>query len=117
MKYRKFGKHDLTTSEIGYGAWAIGGSWGAQNDGDSLAALNRALDLGVNQDIKSRVTYSVITKRLNPEAMGDFVLRELDRVGLGHNTSTPPAIDLLVHSADGVLRKARNLGVGCPASG
>ncbi len=46
MKYRKFGKHDLTTSEIGYGAWAIGGSWGDQDDGDSLAALNRALDLG-----------------------------------------------------------------------
>ena len=46
MKYRKFGQHDLTTSEIGYGAWAIGGSWGDQKDNDSLAALNRALDLG-----------------------------------------------------------------------
>jgi MSHA biogenesis protein MshM len=71
------------------------------------------LDLGVNQDIKSRVTYSVITKRLGPDAMRDFILRELDRVGLGHNTFTPPAIDLVVRSADGVLRKARNLGVGC----
>ena len=76
--------------------------------------LLAALDLGVNQDIKSRVTYSVITKRLNPDAMRDFLLRELDRVGLGHNTFTPPAIDLVVRSADGVLRKARNLGVGCP---
>ena len=75
--------------------------------------LLAALDLGVNQDIKSRVTYSVITKRLNPDAMRDFLLRELDRVGLGHNTFTPPAIDLVVRSADGVLRKARNLGVGC----
>ena len=46
MKYRKFGKHDVTTSEIGFGAWAIGGSWGAQEDSDSLGALNRALDLG-----------------------------------------------------------------------
>lgn len=46
MKYRTFGKHDLTTSEIGYGAWAIGGSWGEQKDDESLAALNRALDLG-----------------------------------------------------------------------
>ena len=75
--------------------------------------LLAALDLGVNQDIKSRVTYSVITKRLNPDAMRDFLLRELDRVGLGHNTVTPPALDLLVRSADGVLRKARNLCVGC----
>jgi hypothetical protein len=34
-------------------------------------------------------------------------------VGLGHNTFTQPAIDLVVRSADGVLRKARNLCVAC----
>jgi type II secretory pathway predicted ATPase ExeA len=71
------------------------------------------LDLAVNHDIKSRVTYSVITKRLNPDDMRAFLLRELDRVGLGHNTFTQPAIDLVVRSADGVLRKARNLSLGC----
>ena len=71
------------------------------------------LDLGVNQDIKSRVTYSVITKRLGPDGMRDFILRELDRVGLGHNPFPRPAVDLIVRSADGVLRKARNLCVGC----
>jgi len=76
-------------------------------------SLLAALDLGVNQDIKSRVTYSVITKRLGPEAMSDFLLRELDRVGLGHNTFSQPAVDLIVRAADGVLRKARNLCVGC----
>jgi len=75
--------------------------------------LLAALDLGVNQDIKSRVTYSVITKRLGPDAMRDFLLRELDRAGLGHNTFTQAAVELIVRSADGVLRKARNLGVGC----
>jgi type II secretory pathway predicted ATPase ExeA len=75
--------------------------------------LLAALDLGVNQDIKSRVTYSVIVKRLGPDALRDFILRELDRVGLGHNTFTSAAIDLLVRSADGVLRRARNLCVGC----
>jgi hypothetical protein len=45
--------------------------------------------------------------------MRDFILRELDRAGLGHNTFTQPAVDLIVRSADGVLRKARNLSVGC----
>ena len=75
--------------------------------------LLASLDLGVNHDIKSRVTYSVITKRLNSDALRDFILRELDRVGLGHNTFTQPAVDLIVRSADGVLRKARNLCVGC----
>jgi type II secretory pathway predicted ATPase ExeA len=75
--------------------------------------LLSALDLGVNQDIKSRVTYSVITKRLGPDAMRDFLLRELDRAGLGHNTFSAGALELIVRSADGVLRQARNLSVGC----
>jgi aryl-alcohol dehydrogenase-like predicted oxidoreductase len=46
MHHRPFGRHGFTCSEIGFGAWAIGGSWGAQADADSLAALNQALDLG-----------------------------------------------------------------------
>jgi type II secretory pathway predicted ATPase ExeA len=75
--------------------------------------LLAALDLGVNQDIKSRVTYSVLVKRFGPDTMRDFILRELDRVGLGHNTYTPAALDLIVRSADGVLRRARNLCLGC----
>ena len=48
MKFRPFGKHPFYCSEIGFGAWAIGGAWGTQADSDSLAALHRALDLGVN---------------------------------------------------------------------
>ena len=56
---------------------------------------------------------TVITKRLGPDPLRDFIRRELDRVGLGHNTFTAPAIDLIVRSADGVLRQARNLCVGC----
>jgi aryl-alcohol dehydrogenase-like predicted oxidoreductase len=38
----------MRVSEIGFGAWAIGGSWGPVKDKESLAALNRAVDLGVN---------------------------------------------------------------------
>src|SRR5215203_6306469 len=48
MKYRTFGRTGWNVSEIGFGAWAIGGSWGPQSDADSVAALNRALDLGCN---------------------------------------------------------------------
>src|SRR5687768_3865158 len=48
MRYRAFGRTGWRVSEIGFGAWAIGGSWGPQDDNDSVAALNRALDLGVN---------------------------------------------------------------------
>lgn len=48
MQQRAFGRTGLRVSEIGFGGWAIGGSWGAQQDADSKAALHRALDLGVS---------------------------------------------------------------------
>ena len=67
------------------------------------------LDLAVNGDIKSRVTYSVITKRLGDEAMREFIERQLDRIGLAHNTFTAGATELIVRTADGVLRRCRNL--------
>jgi len=67
------------------------------------------LDLAVNQDLKSRVTYSVLTKRLADDGMRDFIHRELDRIGLAHNTFTEAAVELIVRSSDGVLRRCRNL--------
>lgn len=49
MRYRPFGALDWNISEISFGGWALGGgAWGNQDDNDSLAALERALDLGVN---------------------------------------------------------------------
>jgi aryl-alcohol dehydrogenase-like predicted oxidoreductase len=48
MKYRKLGRTGWEVSEISFGAWAIGGTWGEVKDAESLQALNTALDLGVN---------------------------------------------------------------------
>jgi len=48
MKYRELGRTGWKVSEISFGAWAIGGSWGNVEDKDSLAALHAALDGGVN---------------------------------------------------------------------
>jgi aryl-alcohol dehydrogenase-like predicted oxidoreductase len=48
MRYRTLGRTGVSVSEIGFGAWAVGGGWGAQKDEDSRAALHRALDLGCN---------------------------------------------------------------------
>ena len=48
MKYRKLGRTGWKVSEISFGAWAIGGTWGKVDDQESLAALHRALDGGVN---------------------------------------------------------------------
>ena len=48
MRNRTLGRTGVSVSEIGFGAWAIGGGWGEQKESDSVAALHRALDLGCN---------------------------------------------------------------------
>jgi aryl-alcohol dehydrogenase-like predicted oxidoreductase len=53
MKTKRLGNSDLYITPVGFGAWAIGGSgwefgWGNQDDKDSVAAIHRALELGVN---------------------------------------------------------------------
>ena len=48
MQYRELGRTGWKVSAISFGTWAIGGTWGTVRDQESLAALHRALDLGVN---------------------------------------------------------------------
>lgn len=53
METKKLGNSDLQITRVGFGAWAIGGTgyefaWGAQDDSDSVAAILRALEAGVN---------------------------------------------------------------------
>src|SRR3954469_14341691 len=57
MLYRELGKTGIKVSEVGFGAWAIGGpteasgvpiGWGKTSDDESLATIRRARDLGVN---------------------------------------------------------------------
>ena len=53
MQTKQLGNSDLQITPVGFGAWAIGGgdwsfAWGPQDDGQSVAAIHEALDLGVN---------------------------------------------------------------------
>jgi aryl-alcohol dehydrogenase-like predicted oxidoreductase len=53
MRTKQLGNSDLFITQVGFGAWAVGGAgwefaWGAQDDGESIDAIREALDLGVN---------------------------------------------------------------------
>src|SRR5467141_3454346 len=53
MEMRKLGNSDIKITPVGFGAWALGGggwvfTWRPQDDADSIAAIHRALELGVN---------------------------------------------------------------------
>lgn len=94
MNYRELGRTGWKVSEISFGAWAIGSLWGKVDDNESMAALHRAIDLGVNfidtADVygmgrserliarlrkERRETLYVATKagrRLNPHTAGGY---------------------------------------------
>jgi aryl-alcohol dehydrogenase-like predicted oxidoreductase len=114
MKYRKLGRTGLKVSEISFGAWAIGGAWGDQRDEDSLAALHRALDLGVNffdtADVYGDGRSERLLARLRRERKEPF------------HVATKAGRRLSPHVADGynarnlgafVERSLRNLGTDC----
>ena len=55
MEYRTLGRTGWKVSAISFGAWAIGGTWGAVKDEESLAALHRAVEMGVREAAESGV--------------------------------------------------------------
>ena len=73
--------------------------------------LLQTLALAQNEEIRSRVTYSVVLPRLAPETIEAFILAELDRASLGHNTFSLEALALIVRSGEGLLRRTKNLCV------
>jgi MSHA biogenesis protein MshM len=70
------------------------------------------LGLTVNEDIKNRVTCSVLMQKLAPDSVETFIRAELDKVALAHTTFSDDALSLIVRSSEGVLRRVRNLCLG-----
>ena len=71
--------------------------------------LMQKMHLIVNEDLKSRITYSVKVPRMNPDDMKHFIYSQLDLIKLGHNTFSDDAVDLIVRSSEGIIRRTRNL--------
>jgi aryl-alcohol dehydrogenase-like predicted oxidoreductase len=114
MQYRDFGRTGWKLSTISFGAWAIGGTWGDVRDDESLAALHRALDLGVNffdtADVYGDGRSEQLLARLRSERSESFYVatkagRRLDpHVAQGYNKQNLTAF---------VERNLKNLEVDC----
>jgi type II secretory pathway predicted ATPase ExeA len=70
------------------------------------------LSMNVNQDIKSRITYSENIVPLNDDDLECYIVKELESVKMGINTFDSAAIELIIRSAQGNLRLCRNLCYG-----
>lgn len=78
MNYRELGRTGWRVSEVSFGAWAIGGSWGDTEDTESLDALRRAADLGVNffdtADVYGDGRSERLLARLKRERKGEIII-------------------------------------------
>jgi aryl-alcohol dehydrogenase-like predicted oxidoreductase len=77
METRRLGRTDMHVSVIGFGAWAIGGSWGAVDDETSMAALHAAIDSGANfidtADVYGDGRSERLVARLRRERPGEVI--------------------------------------------
>jgi aryl-alcohol dehydrogenase-like predicted oxidoreductase len=115
MKNRVFGKTGREVSEIGFGAWAIGGSWGEVSEEDARAALNSALDEG---------TTFIDTADVYGDGRSERIIAEVlkGRGGAKPFIATKAGRRLAPHIADGytkanltsfIDRSLRNLQTDC----
>ena len=70
------------------------------------------LSMKVNEDIKSRVTYSKNILPLSDKEIENYVISELESVKLGANVFNESALEIIIRSVQGNLRLCRNLCYG-----
>jgi aryl-alcohol dehydrogenase-like predicted oxidoreductase len=97
MEYRSLGRTGWRVSEISFGAWAIGGDWGTVDDQNSMAAMRRAVELGVN---------FIDTADVYGDGRSERLVRQLRKEqGRAIHVATKAGRRLEPHSADGYNRR------------
>jgi aryl-alcohol dehydrogenase-like predicted oxidoreductase len=114
MKSRLFTKAGRSISEVGFGAWAIGGSWGEVSDADAKAAVNAALDAGIDFIDTADVygdgrSEQLIAEVLRGRALRPFVATKAGRRLSPHLASGYTSANLTAF----VERSLRNLQTDC----
>ena len=113
MRHRTFGRTGFTTTDIGFGAWQIGGAWGDVSEADGRAALNAALDAGMT---------FIDTADVYGDGRSEKIIADVlkDRGGARPMVATKAGRRLSPHVADGytkanlegfIDRSLKNLGV------
>ncbi|HEV7250976.1 MAG TPA: aldo/keto reductase [Shinella sp.] len=113
MRHRKFGRTGFTTTDIGFGAWQIGGAWGDVSEADGRAALHAALDAGMS---------FIDTADVYGDGRSEKIIADVlkDRGGQRPMVATKAGRRLSPHVADGynkenlegfIDRSLKNLGV------
>ncbi len=113
MRHRTFGRTGFTTTDIGFGAWQIGGAWGDVSEAEGRAALNAALDAGMT---------FIDTADVYGDGRSEKIIADVlkDRGGARPMVATKAGRRLSPHVADGytkenlegfIDRSLKNLGV------
>lgn len=90
LRRRALGAAGLPVAEVGFGAWAIGGRWGPQDDGDSRASIRRALDLGVDFFDTSETYGKGRSETLLGEALAERTARAVIATKVGNDVWSEP---------------------------
>ena len=120
MRYRKFGKTDLLVSEIGFGAWAIGGGamigntpigWGDVDDEVSTKAIHAALDAGINffdtADIYGLGHSENLLGKTIPGKNGIIIATKVGNVARNDQFTVDYSKDYLLEACEASLKRLR----------
>jgi aryl-alcohol dehydrogenase-like predicted oxidoreductase len=112
MNYRTLGRTGWSVSEISFGTWAIGGSWGTVDDNESLAALRQAIDSGVNfldtADVYGDGRSERLCAQIKRERKEEIVIAT--KAG---RRSNPHTAESYKHLAPYIERSLKNLETDC----
>jgi aryl-alcohol dehydrogenase-like predicted oxidoreductase len=111
MESRRLGKTGMDVSEIGFGAWAIGGSWGETDDEESLAALHAAVDAGVTFFDTADVYGDGRSERLLARLLRERDERLVVATKFGRRVEQDPALFTYENLRGWLERSRENLGV------
>ena len=111
MQTRRLGKTGWDVSEVGFGAWAIGGSWGETDDEESLAAMHAAVDVGVTFFDTADVYGDGRSERLLARLLQEREERLVVATKFGRRVPLDPALYTYENLREWLDRSRENLGV------